>query len=379
MKTLTASAHVLTCAIALSISIGMISAGTITGSVRDYNAAQVRLANGVLTVPANTATYTATATLAIGSTFVVTLPSGFTFATAPSLTTSGTATFTLSSGGVGFGSATFTIATAAVTSGQTISLAAFTVAGATALETVTPVANALPLTMQAIGSDPSPLVFKAFASDYGSTIPFVGAIQFIDPNPPSNGTEFFGVPDSLTGVVSAIAIDTETTDTATSSVQILSPNGGPNTLSPTDTVSVTVNANTGGLARVFSSTVSSCTSTLSTGTYTAGNFTIPNVPINQEIFFCFTGSGQPLGTDPNGFTLITVAPAADFLAAPVDNLFPGVICYGPGGTGGPFGGCLTSFTPPGAVSTPALSTWALIGLAATIALFGALKLRMRSS
>src|SRR5258708_131936 len=81
-------------------------AATISGNVADYNAAQVKLANGVLTVPANVATYQATSTLTIGSSFTVSLPSGFTFGSAPSLTTSGTATFTLSSGGLGSQSAT---------------------------------------------------------------------------------------------------------------------------------------------------------------------------------------------------------------------------------------------------------------------------------
>jgi len=46
-------------------------AATISGNVADYNAAQVKLANGVLTVPANVATYHATSTLTIGSSFTV--------------------------------------------------------------------------------------------------------------------------------------------------------------------------------------------------------------------------------------------------------------------------------------------------------------------
>src|SRR5579872_5642935 len=147
-------------------------AGTITGNVADYNSAQVGLANGVLVVPANVATYTATGTITNGSSFIVTLPSGFTFGTAPSLTTSGAATFMLISG-LHMQSATFQVATADVSSGDTISLATFTLNGATALVTITPVASALPLTMQAVGSDASPLSFRAFASDVGAVGIFV--------------------------------------------------------------------------------------------------------------------------------------------------------------------------------------------------------------
>lgn len=194
-------------------------AASISGNVADYNAAEVRLTSGVVTVPANLAIYTASATLATGSTFVVTLPTGFSFGSTPLLTTSGTATFSLTGGGIGQRSATFTIATAAVTSGQTISLATFSVGGATALETVIPVANALPVTMQAIGTDVAPLSFGAFASDTGLLAVFVGAIQYIDVTPPSNSTEFgFGGSDSLTAVISATALEVETVDAATSSV-----------------------------------------------------------------------------------------------------------------------------------------------------------------
>src|SRR5271165_1412560 len=120
---------------ALLFCAGASWAATITGNVVDYNAAEVKLANDSLVVPAAVATYTASTTIPTGSNFTVTLPAGFTFGSVPSLTTSGTSTFTLSSGGMGAQSATFTVATANVTASQTISLAGFTVNGATALET----------------------------------------------------------------------------------------------------------------------------------------------------------------------------------------------------------------------------------------------------
>lgn len=368
----------------ITVLTGVGWAGTVSGNPADYNAAQVKLANGVLAVPANVATYTASSTLAIGSTFVVTLPAGFTFGSNPSLTTSGSATFALSAGGMGSQSATFTIGTANVTSGQTISLASFTVNGATALENVTPVANALPITMQAIGVDSSALSFKAFASDVGAAATFVGAIEYIDVNPPSNGTEFGtgNGTDSLTTVMSAIQISPQTVDAATQTVPILGANGSTNTLSNSDTATVTIYGNFAGIARAFSSTTASCGSTLANGTVNAGYIAIPNVPINPEIFFCLTGSGGVIGSNTSGFTNVVVTASAsthDFLSAPVNNEFPGDFCYYNGvGNGGPFGGCLDSWTPP-AVPTPALSPWAMIGLAGLILLFGIWKLKARTT
>lgn len=360
---------------------GVAWAGTISGHTADYNAAQVKLANGVLTVPANVATYTANSTLTTGSTFVIALPSGFTFGSNPSLTTSGTATLTLSAGGTGSQSATYTIGTANLTSGQTISFAStFTINGATSLETVTPVASALPLTMQAIGTDASPLSFKAFASDVGGYAIYVNAIQFIDGTPPSNGTEFGtgGNSDNLTAVMSATAISPQSVDAATGTVPILGANGLANTLSGSDTATVTVYGNFAGIARVFSSSTAACTSTSSTGTVNAGSVTIPNVPINIEVFFCLTGSGAVIGSNPTGFTNIVVTPSAsthDFLSAQLYNEFSGQFCYYDGnGNGGIYGGCDLSWTPP-AVPTPAVSEWALIALAGLISLFGAWKLR----
>ena len=66
--------------------------GTVTAPLVDYNSAQVALANGVVTVPfggnITNAVYTVSAgTLAQpGSRFRVTLPSGFTFQSVPTIT-----------------------------------------------------------------------------------------------------------------------------------------------------------------------------------------------------------------------------------------------------------------------------------------------------
>jgi hypothetical protein len=360
---------------AISVWNGVSCAGTISGNVADYNAADVRNASGVLTVPAMVATYTATSTIPIGASFIVTLPSGFTFGSTPSLGSSGTSTFTLvSGGGMASPSATFTVGTANLLSGQTAFLQSFTVHGATALATVIPLANALPITMQAVGTDASPLLAPAFASAQGATAIFVGAIQFIDEAPPSNATEFLSSPDTLTAVFSATALQAQTID-PTDTVPILGSTGLLNTISNSDTATYTIAGNFRGIAHAFASTTSDCMSPIAGSTVPAslGSVAIPNVPVNREIFFCLTGSGGVLGSDPNGFTTITVSPgtSTDFLSAsPVINEFPGEICYTKGS------GCDLTFVPPSlVVPTPALSSWAMIGLAGIILLFGAWKLK----
>jgi hypothetical protein len=345
-------------------------AASISGNVADYNAAQVRLTSGVVTVPANLATYTASATLAIGSTFVVTLPTGFSFGSTPALTTSGTATFNLTSGGIGQRSATFTIATAAATPGQTISLATFSVTGATALQTVTPVANALPVTMQAIGTDSAQLSFRAFASDTGLFAPFVGAIQFIDVSPPSNSTKFGtgGPSDSLTAVISATLLEVQTTDAATGSVPMRSPNGTPNSLSNSDTGTITMFGDFGGVGRVFSSSTSDCLHPLVNGTVNYSSVSVPGIPLNVEVFFCITGSGARLQPTPNGFTNVTISPGSstDFLSTAVNNEFPGEICLSTG---------CAPYTQPPLVSVPTLSNIGMVLLAGVMALLGLWRLK----
>ena len=357
-------------------------AGTMSGQVVDYNAAKVRLANGVLVVPAGKAIYTATSTITMASSFTVTLPSGFQFATAPALTSSA-ATFVLASGGIGSQFATFTVATSNVSATQTITLGTYTVNGATALETITPIASALPLTMQAVGVDASPVPFREFASDSGIQAIFVGAIQFIDLTPPSNGTKFRGSPDTLTAVISAIAISAETVDFATSTVPILGANGQLNALTPGDTATVVFPGSYGGLASVFLSTNSNCASPTSMGTVSPGALTVPNVPINSEQFFCVTGSGaqiELLGAGPGGylqnatgFTTVALNPGSstDFLTSTnVNNEFPGAICYtNDGGSS-----CVVvNFPAP----VPALSFWGMGALAAMLLLFGAWMLKTK--
>ena len=377
------SAVVLSAVLVACVSAGW--AGTMSGQVVDYNAAKVGLANGVLVVPAGKAIYTATSTITIGSSFTVTLPSGFQFATAPALTSSA-ATFTLASGGIGSQFATFTVATSNVSATQTITLGTYTVNGANALQTITPIAHALPLTMQAIGVDPSPVVFPEFASDAGVQANFVAAIQFIDLQPPSNGTEFKNSPDTLTAVLSAIAILAETTDYATNTVPILGADGLTNTLAPGDTATVTFPGTYAGLASVFMSSTSNCLTPTSIGTVSLSALTIPNVPLNAEEFFCVTGNGSRLVVLPPGpgggytpspsysFNTLTVSPGSstDFLAtsANINIEFPGDLCYTSNN-----GATCTAVSLP----APTLPFWGLAALAGMLLLIGASMMKTKQA
>lgn len=328
MKVLISCARMFALFFALSVCESA-TANTLTANIADYNAAQVTVAGGVVTVPTGLATYSVTSgSLTVGSSIVVTLPPNFSFASTPSLSDTGTATFTLSSGGSGSQSATFLVATADLASGQSLSLDSFQVQGATALETLTPIANALPLTMQAIGTDASPLSVGAFASEPGVVAVFVGAIQFIDNTLPSFGRFYgTGTNDQLTAVMNAIAVSPQHVDAATNTVPVLSANGTANTLSPTDTYTLIVGGKWGGIATAFASTSSNCTLNPMPGSVNLTSYTLANLPLNQEMFGCVTASGTTQ-LQPNyaGFTA-TIAPGSstDFLAATVDNEFPGEI------------------------------------------------------
>lgn len=316
-------------------------ANTLSVNIADYNAAQVNLASNIVTVPSGLATYSVTtAQLPIGTALVFTLPSGFTFGSTPSLTSTGSSTFALISGGNGSQSATFQVNTAPVATTQTVSLRTFTAQGVGALTTPIPIANALPLSVQALGIDPSPLTQPAFASEPGAQAVFVGAIQFIDLTPPTLGRLFGTNPatDSATAVLSATAISAQTLDAATQTRPVLSANGNPNSLNGFDTATITEIGYlpaSGGISKVFASRTSDCTNPFSVGTVSGNSLTVPGVPINTEFFVCATADGKTLLTQsPHGFTSIIVAPgsSSDFLAGgPVNNEFPGLTTYFGGG------------------------------------------------
>jgi hypothetical protein len=239
--------------------------------------------------------------------------------------------------------ARFVVATSDGAATSTIVLGGYSLKGATALETVTPVYSALPLTMQAIGIDAQPLPFPEFASDSGIEAVFVGAIQFIDLSSPSNGSMFYGSPDSPTAVISAVAIQAQTVDFATQSTPILNPDGQPNTLVSYDTATVELPGVLYGNIIAFSSFTSDCGSPLTQGKVTSNALIFPNIPLNRELFFCVRATGNKIvevlgypytsfeGLLDPGFTtaqLVSTHPYDDYLSSSNVNVeFPGLMCY----------------------------------------------------
>src|SRR6201996_8162602 len=185
---------------------------TVTANIADYNAAQVKAAGDIVTVPDGLATYNnSTGTLEVNSRFTVTLPAGFSFSSQPAVTDTGTSVFKLGSGGIGSQSATFTVTGAPLTAGNSVSLLSFAVQGVTALETPIPVAAALPITMQAtnnaqiLNNAAKPLSAPAFASEPGILVQLEGDIEFIDLSSPTLGT-LFSTGDGDTASVAIVDI-----------------------------------------------------------------------------------------------------------------------------------------------------------------------------
>lgn len=325
---------------------------SVSGSVAEYNAAQVRDNNGMVTVPGSMTTYNASVAIPVGTVFTITLPAGMEFSSQnpPSLSSTDE-TFQLVSIGK---TAQFTTLTSDNAATSTITLNGYSVKDASVLEKVIPVADALPISMQAVGIDPAPLSFPEFASDSGIQAVFVGAIQFIDLRAPSNGSEFGTGIDSPTAVFSAIAISPETHDHTNGTTPLLGPDGQPQKLASYDTVTVEMPGILFHDLSVFTSFRSDCISILSKGKVAANALIFPNVPLNQEIFFCVTNKGKgtmkmfgfPSSLNSPGWTTVllhTSHPYDDFLTSTnVDNEFPGFNCYAylPAGYGG---GCLNEF------------------------------------
>ena len=161
-------------------------------AIADYNAALVKSAGGVVAVPAGLATYTVNqGMLEVNSRLTVTLPAAFTFGSPLALTSNQATAFALASGGVNCRSATFTVTASPLRPGGAVTLGAFSVQGATALETPIVPADALPISLQSTNNsesandDPLPLSAGAFAAEPGTVAFFSGASNQIDLTPPS--------------------------------------------------------------------------------------------------------------------------------------------------------------------------------------------------
>jgi hypothetical protein len=336
-------------AVALSAALASGSAlahGTLAVTTANYNAATVAAAGGVITVPwgsSAAAVYTVTnngslsTSLEVNSRFTVTLPTGFSFASSPSLSTNsgvGPTSTALISGGIGSQTATFVIGAAPGNSplpaGGTLTLNQVSVQGATALETPTLPAG-LQITVQSTNnaeitnndatavspSNGTPAPF-AFTSDSGVLATFLGGGGNIDLTPPSLGTLF------------DIGVDTVTIDLGTVTLTpsgSLSASGSTAVVSTADTVGLTVAGFFNGIADVFTtSTPGTCAAPTSkeVGTVSASTLTIPAaVGLTSDI--CITANGTTLLQQnvpvAGGFTA-AYAPGtgvADFVGSTVTN------------------------------------------------------------
>ena len=299
---------------------GALARGTVTAPVADYNAAQVKTSNGAVTVPYGStlpnAVYTvAPATqLEIGSRLTITLPSGFQFAQVPVVASAGGPVFTAVLGGVGNSSVNYQISGAAVPGNATIVIGNFSVTGAVALETgfenVSSMMFQVTNNVLAGNNDPAPIAVQAFSSEAGAqlnAVRMIGGAIDLTASPP--GTRF--VPNGATTVGSAeigvveIAPVTARNFFAAGTFPVLTPAGFPNTLSPTDSATITVsNADFSGIRTAYASPVAdSCAQTVPgaavTGTVTRHSVTFAEVPVGLPIQLCMI---------PDGTTLMIGAP-----------------------------------------------------------------------
>jgi len=319
---------------------------TVTVSPADYNAAQVAIADGILTVPAGLATYQVNrGALEINSRFTVTLPAGFTFGSQLPLAGGGTTAFTLAAGGIGTQSATFVVAGAPVTAGGTVSLGSFSVQGATALERLIPVAAALPLSLQSTNNseidnnDPSPITVGAFASEPGLHAVFDGndtPALLVDLTSPSLGTQFAGTQSPLQGNLGFLFYGPQAFDSS-GPVPVLSPNGRPNALSTADTLTVTIAGAFSGIKAAYASGNPNCPTVDFPGSVTGTQITIPNIPVGAPgggaEFLCVEADGTNLiSQDPQGLQpVIAPGTSTDFLGADLTIAAKGYISYTGGG------------------------------------------------
>lgn len=268
-----------------------LTGGSLTGSVAEYNAAQVRDSHGLVTVPTGMVTYKANTAIPTGTFFNVSLPKGFEYTTEPTLTSTH-ATLTLVNVGDGGRTAKFIVAGEEVSVDDTIVLGGYRVKGAVALETITSPGNALPLYMQALGVDPQPLSFREFASDSGIVATVAGNNLTVDLGASSGGKKFYGPPDTLTVQLGSVTIAAEANDL--SGIPVMAPDGSPNAISSKDIATLEFPGFSFSGISVFGSTHSNCSTSTWKGSVTSSLLIFPSLPVNKEVFLCVKASGTQL-------------------------------------------------------------------------------------
>jgi hypothetical protein len=331
-------------AVALSAALASGSAlahGTLATSIIKYNAADVAAAGGTITVPWNglaSAVYTVTSngalstSLEVNSRFTVTLPSGFTFFSQPSLVVGGsTASTSLINGGISSQTATFTIGApppgnVSIPVGGTLTLNQVSVQGATALEVP---GTSLQISVQAVSNslisnnDAAAVTATnpTFTSSSGVTATFAGP-----GNPPSANANYIDLRSPVFGTLFLTAGgDSANADIGTLT---LTPDGSLNAagsvgvVSTSDAVTITINGFFNGIKGAFATAGGSgCAGTVtSAGTATASSISIPASTVlaagGNDI--CITSNGGTLLTPNTPFTA-AYAPgtgASDFLGGP---------------------------------------------------------------
>ncbi|HXD84338.1 MAG TPA: hypothetical protein VN599_07890 [Rudaea sp.] len=319
---------------------GVMANGVLTvTALADYNSAQVAQNSYIVTVPYGNVSYftyytlTSGTQLEAGSYLTVTLPTGFTFNTAPSLFFvgfSGGANSNLVSGGINFQFATFQISTAVTNVANPVYIYPNF-----AIRTPTSFAsqfggNSLSLSIQATGNataannDPSPVSQPAFNHAVGSlpdTItPGSGQINLANPY---YGDQFVASGNTVadSGLVATFAINTETNDPFNGNVPVLSPSGAANSLAAGDTANITVYGyfNGIGLAYANANTSGNCQGSIPggsgvyAGALTSASISFSGVPINTPVQICMIPYGVMWASnEPYVFTYSAGAGVTDF-------------------------------------------------------------------
>jgi hypothetical protein len=333
-KTSVLGASIVALVVALSGTNGF-AKGVVTAPLADFNSAQVAEANGVVTVPfggiiAKPVYTVSTGTQAqVGSSFTITLPSGFMFAGIPALSGPGGTTITLTSCASDGNSCVYVIGGAAITAGETISVGPFAVAGATALESPV-IGSPLAMTFQSTGNptssnnDTAPLSVPVFANAGGS---FPDTITpgsgFINTGSTPPATQFVpgGANIATSAQVATYAINTELQDPFNSNAPVLTPSGTANSLNPADTVIITVLGDFHGIAKAYADpTVATCAGAVPAGafsaTVTTASLTFNSVPINTPVQICMIPDGVnqlDASTNPYVYNYEASSGVADFL------------------------------------------------------------------
>ena len=281
--------------------------GTFAVTLADYNGAQVANSGYLVSVPygstVGSTTYSAIYSVTSGtvlqanSRFTITLPSGFTFNSQPTLYSSFIGQYaTLVGSAINSSTAVFTIP--ADTKGD-LTIGAFALSvptsfgsqfgGSTASMSVQATNNS-----STINDDPNPIPQPAFTHAVGSLPDTItpGSGQ-IDLAFPFYGDQFVpgGATTQGSAQVAVFAINTEFNDPFNGNAQVLTPNGQVNSLSPSDTTNIAIYGYFNGIGQAYaSSSIGTCQTTIPAGAFTGSvtttSISFSGIKINTPMQIC---------------------------------------------------------------------------------------------